>query len=99
MWQYTSRGSVSGIRGNVDLNYAYVDFPKIIIENGLNGFPKTKPTEPYTEPTEPASEPIDIVTPPQAETPTESPTEPLSEGFIHQLVTSILKYLIKVLGG
>ena len=24
-WQYTSRGKVSGISGNVDLNYAYVD--------------------------------------------------------------------------
>ena len=26
MWQYTSKGSVSGISGNVDLNVSYKDF-------------------------------------------------------------------------
>lgn len=27
MWQYTSKGAVDGIVGNVDMNYAYVDYP------------------------------------------------------------------------
>lgn len=30
MHQYSSTGTVSGISGNVDMNYAYIDFPAII---------------------------------------------------------------------
>ena len=30
MWQYTSTGWVDGINGNVDMNYAYVNYPYII---------------------------------------------------------------------
>lgn len=41
MWQYISKGSVAGVNGNCDCNYAYKDFAKIIKEKGLNGFPKT----------------------------------------------------------
>lgn len=41
MWQYTSKGSVSGVSGNCDCNNAYKDFTKIIKEKGFNGFPKT----------------------------------------------------------
>jgi len=40
MWQYTSTGKVSGISGNVDLNYCYQDFPTMIKNAGLNGFKK-----------------------------------------------------------
>ena len=29
MWQSSSKGTVSGINGNVDLNYAYVDYPAL----------------------------------------------------------------------
>lgn len=43
LWQHTSTGSVDGISGNVDMNVAFVDFPSIIKERGLNGY-KTKPT-------------------------------------------------------
>ena len=28
MWQYSSKGKIEGIKGNVDLNYSFVDFPK-----------------------------------------------------------------------
>lgn len=35
MWQYTSKGSVPGISGNVDLSYAYKDYPSIIQRAGL----------------------------------------------------------------
>lgn len=38
IWQFTSSGTVNGISGRCDLNYVYKDFPKIIKENGLNGF-------------------------------------------------------------
>lgn len=30
MWQYSSTGKIDGIEGNVDLNYAYYDYPAII---------------------------------------------------------------------
>ena len=29
MWQSSSKGTVSGINGNVDLNYAYIDYPAL----------------------------------------------------------------------
>lgn len=36
MWQYTDEGSVSGIKGDVDLDYAYKDYADIIDRFGLN---------------------------------------------------------------
>lgn len=47
MWQYSDSGKVAGIDGNVDLDYAYKDYAKIIKEAGLNGFTKevAKPIE------------------------------------------------------
>lgn len=30
MWQYSSAGKVPGISGNCDMDYCYVDFPKLI---------------------------------------------------------------------
>ena len=51
MWQYTSKGRVDGISGNVDLNWAYKDYPAIMKANSLNDFrelpaPKPVPSEP-----------------------------------------------------
>lgn len=40
MWQYSSKGSVDGISGNVDLDYAYKDYPAIMKNVGLNGYVK-----------------------------------------------------------
>ena len=37
LWQYSSRGTVPGISGMVDKDYAYTDFA-VIKENGFNGF-------------------------------------------------------------
>lgn len=42
IWQYSSTGRVSGISGNVDMNYAYEDYPTLIKNAGLNGY--TKPS-------------------------------------------------------
>ena len=36
MWQYSSTGSVNGIKGDVDLDYSYKDYAYIIKKNGLN---------------------------------------------------------------
>ncbi|MBR1862880.1 MAG: glycoside hydrolase family 25 protein [Ruminococcus sp.] len=44
MWQYSSHGSVSGVSGDVDLDYAYKDYPAIMREKGLNGFKGGKST-------------------------------------------------------
>lgn len=38
MWQFSSTGFVDGIRGNVDLDIAYYDFPTIIKSHHLNGY-------------------------------------------------------------
>ena len=50
MWQYTSTGKVDGIKGNVDLNECYVDYPFCIKKDGRNGFEKVveKPPETLT---------------------------------------------------
>lgn len=45
IWQYSSKSSVSGISGNVDMNYCYVDYPTKIKAKGLNGFKKTSSTQ------------------------------------------------------
>ena len=36
IWQYTSKGKMPGISGNVDLNISYKDYPLIIKDAGLN---------------------------------------------------------------
>lgn len=38
LWQYSWTGRIDGISGDVDLDYAYKDYPKIIKNAGLNGF-------------------------------------------------------------
>ena len=38
MWQYSSKGRLSGVDGYVDLNVAYRDYPSIIVSGGFNGF-------------------------------------------------------------
>lgn len=46
MWQYSSSGSVPGISGNVDMNYAYVDYPQMI--NGSKDEGAAEPETPVT---------------------------------------------------
>ena len=38
IWPYSSKGSVPGIKGNVDMDYSNIDFAKLIREKHLNGF-------------------------------------------------------------
>lgn len=42
MWQYSWKGRINGISGDVDTDYAYVDYPTIIKNAGLNGFKKSE---------------------------------------------------------
>jgi GH25 family lysozyme M1 (1,4-beta-N-acetylmuramidase) len=51
IWQYSEKGKVAGINGNVDLDICYKDFPTIIKGKGLNGWGKaSNPTPAPTEP-------------------------------------------------
>ncbi|MDD2363158.1 MAG: GH25 family lysozyme [Oscillospiraceae bacterium] len=38
IWQYTAFGNVGGVRGRIGKNHAFLDYPKIMQERGLNGF-------------------------------------------------------------
>lgn len=53
IWQYSSKGKVAGINGNVDLDIGYKDFPTVIKAKGLNGYGKEEvlpnPLAPATE--------------------------------------------------
>lgn len=41
VWQYSEKGKVAGISGNVDLDTCTKDFPTIIKSKGLNGWGKS----------------------------------------------------------
>jgi len=45
IWQYSEKGYVDGISGNVDLDICYRDFPTVIKEKGFNGFGKVSAPE------------------------------------------------------
>ncbi|MBR6995801.1 MAG: glycoside hydrolase family 25 protein [Ruminococcus sp.] len=38
MWQFTNEGKIDGIKGYVNCNYAYLDFPSIMKKAHINGF-------------------------------------------------------------
>lgn len=42
IWQYTSKGSVPGISGSVDMDVSTVDYSKVIKEKGFNNFEKSR---------------------------------------------------------
>ena len=44
MWQYSSTGQVAGIKGYVDMNDCYKDFPPIIINGGFNNYNSNQTT-------------------------------------------------------
>ena len=65
MWQYSSNGTVNGIKGRVDMDECYVDFPTAIKSKGLNGYGNAKPvTKPAVkipvQPVQPASTGINV---------------------------------------
>ena len=48
LWQYTEKGTVPGVIGNVDVNWCYQDFPAQIRALGLNGYAKPDDGKRYT---------------------------------------------------
>lgn len=44
IWQYSEKGGVDGITGNVDLDEAYIDYVPKVKAKGLNGYGKAEPT-------------------------------------------------------
>lgn len=60
IWQKSSKGNVSGISGNVDLDTAFKNFPEAIKNAKLNGFGKTAPAPAASAP-ETASRPSDRI--------------------------------------
>lgn len=50
VWQYSEKGKVDGISGNVDLDICYKDFPIIIKGKGLNGWGKAANPTPVPDP-------------------------------------------------
>ena len=53
MWQYSDKGRVDGISGNVDLDESYIDYAKLVKEKGFNGFTASAPVQGAT-----AAEPV-----------------------------------------
>lgn len=47
IWQYSEKGKIDGISGNVDLDECYVDYPEFVKAAGRNGYAKQdiKPSE------------------------------------------------------
>lgn len=41
MWQYSWKGKINGVSGDVDMNGCYKDFPGTIRKSGLNGYSRT----------------------------------------------------------
>ncbi len=59
IWQYTDKGIIPGIKGYVDVNHCYKDFPELIKSKGCNGFPKPatqQAAESKPEPAKPAAQ-------------------------------------------
>lgn len=49
IWQYSWVGKIDGVSGDVDLDYAYKNYPEIIKNAGLNGFAKQETEPPQDE--------------------------------------------------
>lgn len=45
IWQYTDNGVVVGVKGGVDLDLSYYDYPTYVKENGLNNYEKVEEPE------------------------------------------------------
>ena len=49
IWQYSEKGRINGINGNVDLNISYKNYYEIIRSKGLNGFNVNSENKNYFE--------------------------------------------------
>ena len=46
IWQYTSSGKLNGYSGNLDMNWAYRDFPSLLSKGGFNNLVKKEEPKP-----------------------------------------------------
>lgn len=58
MWQYSWKGRVNGISGDVDLDYCYVDYSPVVTPEAPK--PQTNPVEQKPAETKPTESPIDV---------------------------------------
>ncbi len=49
MWQYSCKGNVGGVSGEVDLDICYRDYPSIVKQNGYNGYSRSTVTNTDTD--------------------------------------------------
>ncbi len=92
MWQFSSTGNLGGINP-VDLDYAYKDYPAIMIEKGLNGFSK-QDTPSKEEPTIPKEPPkIDTDSPSKD---TDNKKDNLDNNTMTKLTNKIWQFIKKV---
>lgn len=61
IWQYSSKGRVNGISGNVDMDLSYVDYPSAIKGGGFNGYEKTVSSSKPVASTTPAKKSTDEI--------------------------------------
>ncbi len=57
MWQYSEKGSVPGIKGYVDLNFCYYNYPQIIKDLGMSGYQNGEGTDKPEDPEPPVLNP------------------------------------------
>lgn len=93
LWQYSAKGTVDGIAGEVDMAVSYFDYPTYIKENGLNNYPKTVQPDPEPEP-DPDPDPE----------PTPDPEPKPEDSFDNQIkvlkkIFSVIMQVIKILAG
>lgn len=79
MWQYSSTGSVSGINGDCDMNWAYKDYPAIIKNAGLNGYKKPAAAAPEQDTPAPAPDVEQVQPEPEQQQPTPEPETPAED--------------------
>lgn len=61
IWQYSSKGRVNGISGNVDMDLSYVNYPSAIKGGGFNGYRKTGSSSKPAASTAPAKKSTDEI--------------------------------------
>ncbi|MCM1530395.1 MAG: D-Ala-D-Ala carboxypeptidase family metallohydrolase [Alistipes sp.] len=60
IWQYSGKGSVNGISGDVDLDTAYVDYPAKVKAAGLNGYSNVSASDTMIDHTDKESSSVSV---------------------------------------
>lgn len=61
LWQYSAKGSIPGISGDVDLDLSYIDYPAIIRSGGFNGYRKGTSVPEPKPPSAPEKKSVDVL--------------------------------------